>query len=318
MLFRSGVPASAYGNPALQCPGGQCVSLVGGNQKLAFERSDSKTFGLTVTPRFAPNVSASLDYYDINLKGAIAPFGATVPTILANCYGAAPGENPTQNPNNIYCRQAARNAAGEIFGGGFLGVTNGDVLLLNQNTGFLRVKGVDLQALYRSELAALGLHAIPGSLALSFNATYVKSHSIQELTSLPVYECAGSFGTICGQPVPTMRINSRVTWEAGERGTVSLRWRYLSGVTRDVDKFSGSVTDIPDHQIPAFSYFDLMGTWNALNNLTLSLGINNILGRQPPVLSRTVAVGDIQGLSNTFPATYDVDRQFFTAVSMSF
>lgn len=314
----TGVPAGAYGNPAFQCPGGQCVSLVGGNRNIEFERSDSKTFGLTLTPRFAPQLSASIDYYDINLKGAIAPFGATVPAILANCYGSAPGQNPTQDPNNIYCRQVARNSAGEIFGGGFLGATSGDVLLLNQNTGFLRVKGIDLQTTYRRDLVDWGLHWIPGSIAANFDANYVTSHSIQQLPSLPVYECAGLFGLTCGQPIPTVRVNSRLTWLAGDRGSLSLRWRYLSGVTRDSDKFSGTATDIPDHRIPAFSYFDLMGTWNALENVTVSLGVNNLFDREPPLLSRSVAVGNIQGLSNTFPATYDIDRQFFVGVSASF
>ncbi len=65
-------------NPAAQYNG-----LVGGNQDLNPETSDTYSYGFVFTPRFLPNFSWSLDYFDIKVEDLIGSVGADL--ILNNC-----------------------------------------------------------------------------------------------------------------------------------------------------------------------------------------------------------------------------------------
>lgn len=58
--------------------------VVGGNRDLKAETGDTQTLGLVFTPRFAPGLSMSLDYYRITLSDAVNLFTAN--TIIESCY----------------------------------------------------------------------------------------------------------------------------------------------------------------------------------------------------------------------------------------
>jgi iron complex outermembrane receptor protein len=58
--------------------------VVGGNPDLKAETGDTQTLGLVFTPRFAPGLSMSLDYYRITLTDAVNLFTAN--TIIESCY----------------------------------------------------------------------------------------------------------------------------------------------------------------------------------------------------------------------------------------
>ena len=85
--MNTGVTAAEYGNGIakgttingvagtnglLSCPAEQCSTLVGGNQKLQAETSDTVSYGGVFTPRFLPGFDFSVDYYDIDVKGAVS------------------------------------------------------------------------------------------------------------------------------------------------------------------------------------------------------------------------------------------------------
>ena len=56
----------------------------GGNRNLSPEISDTKSFGVVFTPTFIDGFSATVDYFDIDVKNYISTIGA--PTILSGCY----------------------------------------------------------------------------------------------------------------------------------------------------------------------------------------------------------------------------------------
>ncbi|MDO8408675.1 MAG: TonB-dependent receptor [Phenylobacterium sp.] len=58
--------------------------VIGGNPDLRAETGDTQTLGLVFTPRFAPGLSMSLDYYRITLADAVNLFTAN--TIIESCY----------------------------------------------------------------------------------------------------------------------------------------------------------------------------------------------------------------------------------------
>ena len=65
--------------------------------------------------------------------------------------------------------------------------------------------------------------------------------------------------------------------------------------------------------IDGTNYFDFAGTYRFNDNYSLTLGIDNLLDEDPPIL------GDNQEQANTYPATYDVfGRTYFLRGSVDF
>ncbi len=149
-------------------------------------------------------------------------------------------------------------------------------------------------------------------------ATRSCGYEQQSSVQLPTYQCAGAYGLTCGQPIPNWRTSVRGIWSPVTPLTLSLRWRFISSVVLDSDRFSGTQTDPPDHRLAAYSYFDLAGTWQVNSSLSLRAGINNLFDKEPPLVSRTIATASIFGFSNTFPGTYDIDRELFVGATMKF
>ncbi len=309
LCTETGVPAAAYGNANLQCPAGACRYFEGGNPHLGVETANSVTFGVSVTPAAAPAV-LSLDYYDIKLTNAIAAFGFAPQLLLQDCYGTAAGENPAQDPNNVYCKAVQRGANGTLFGSG-----NGGILQTLANIGAIHERGVDLALRYAPRLADLGVQVIPGSVSVDTRGSFLQSYAVQAQAGSPFMECAGAFGLTCGQPINKWRFNTRVSWSPSVYQTYALRWRYMSGVILDQDVFTGTETDPPNHKIDGVSYVDLYGTWRLGNHLVARAGVTNLADRRPPTLGSDVANGANSGLSDTFPGTYDVGRFVFVGLS---
>jgi iron complex outermembrane recepter protein len=309
LCHATGVPTAAYGDPLLQCPSETCEIFAGGNVALRPETADSITFGVAATPHFLPGFSASVDYYDIKITNAVGLLSSSAQVVLDNCYGSGPGQNPSQSAGNIYCQAIRRSPAGDIFTGGFNGSV-GDISLLNQNVSLLSVSGVDIAVNYQVPLANLGISAIPGTVGIQSTIAYVNSYKTQSNALLPSFECAGTFGQTCGQPIPYWRAATRFTWSPNDDVSLSLRWRYIEGVTLDADRFAGMVTEPPNHAIPSFSYLDFSGSWRVTPRLVLRASVLNIFGTNPPEISRDIATASIFGFSNTFPGTYDIGTQF--------
>ncbi|HKQ16428.1 MAG TPA: TonB-dependent receptor, partial [Steroidobacteraceae bacterium] len=80
----TGVPGSQFGSANLDSPAGQYQFNQGGNTALKPETSDTYSYGIVFTPRFAPGLSVSLDYFDIKVEDLISVFGAS--NTLDSCY----------------------------------------------------------------------------------------------------------------------------------------------------------------------------------------------------------------------------------------
>lgn len=115
---RTGVTPAEYGH-ILPCPANLCRDIEGGNPALKPESSFTKSLGLIVTPRFVRGLSATVDYFDIDVKNIIRQLGGDF--VLNEC--AATGQA-------YYCDLVTRGAHGYLF--------TGDTRLIDisQNTGF--------------------------------------------------------------------------------------------------------------------------------------------------------------------------------------
>src|SRR5439155_11796760 len=122
----SSVPSNGTGDLRTQLR-----SRIGGNPDLQPEKAQIFTAGVVLEPRFARNLSVTIDYYNVNVDNTITTIGAS--TILAGCY-------PTDGSAPNYCDLVQRDAS---QGGRISNIIN-----LNTNVGKDYTDGIDLGMQY--------------------------------------------------------------------------------------------------------------------------------------------------------------------------
>jgi outer membrane receptor protein involved in Fe transport len=287
----TGVTAAQYGN-IVDNPAGQFNQITGGNANLVAETSDAITLGVVITPSAIPNLSVSVDYFDIKIDDAIS----TVPaqTTLNRCL---------ETGDATFCDLIQRDTFGTLWlstvapGGAIAGVSE-----QNANVAQLSTSGIDLNVRYGFETNDFG------SFDFDYQSTFLSKLDTVPFEGADPIECAGFYAGSCGAPNPKYRHRFLASWTMNDFAA-ALTWRY-NGAT-DLDGIAGSELD---EQIEARSYFDLAGTYTVNENLTLRAGINNLLGQDPP-LSTNVGTGT--GNNNTYPGMYDVSRYIFFGVKVS-
>ena len=300
---RTGVTAAQYGNLGVN-PASQFNVQTGGNPALSPEKAHTWSYGFVFQPTFLPNFSATVDYYDIRITGAIEAQNGV--SVIDNC--ALTG-NPAE------CDLIHRNANGSLWL-----TTDGFVTTLSQNTGLLENKGVDINLHYTWNLDSFGklVFNLQGTDTISNTTqpnTAVPDPATGALVAGPSYNCAGFEGVTCGNPLPHWRHIFATDWATPWQGfDLHAQWRYI-GATQ-VDALSQSVllsspgTVFPgyDH-VPSFSYLDLSASVAINSSLSLRVGANNVLDKDPPIiLSANCPVGACN--NNTWVQTYDPTGRF--------
>ncbi len=306
------------GNAALlACPSEQCNQAVSGTATLKPETSDTRTIGVVFTPTFLQGLTATADYFNIDVSNEIGTIPVTV--TLANCYG--PAATPATEAQ--FCPAVHRSSSGQIFGAGFVSAPN-------VNTGFLHTKGVDFEANYNLSLDDLPVTAGLGDLQVAFVGTWLQEFEINPVKGGTPFSCAGLFGPTCSNntasgPLPRWRHRLRVTWTTPWDVEFSANWRFISGVKLDANtnipqlqSFGTPFFDAADNTINDFWYLDLAAAWNIRSGVELHAGINNLFDRLPPALS-TFVLPTGPGNDNTFPGTYDaLGRTMFVSLTIKY
>ncbi len=261
----TGVSTSRYGNIPAN-PAGQYNTLSGGNPNLKPEIADTNTFGVVITPSGLPGFSATLDYYDIKIKSTIGALAAD--DILRQC---ATTGNPT------LCSLIHRDQAGTLWL-----TPNGYTMTTNANIGQLRTAGVDVNLNYSLPV---------GSDLFDFNliGSYMSKSEIN--TGLYQYDCVGYFGNTCGVPSPKWRHLARFSWETGS-WDFNLGWRMVGAVTVDAASSNPALADVANiakykangsYHYSAYHYVDLGAAFKLGKSVQLTLGVNNIADKEPPL-----------------------------------
>jgi iron complex outermembrane recepter protein len=284
----SGVPQSQFGSQNLDSPAGQYQLNAGGQPNLQPETSDTYSYGIVFTPRFAPGLSVSIDYFDIDVTDLISTFGSE--NTLDACYGAN---------DAAACSRIHRNANGQLWLG------TGFVDDINRNIGGLETSGVDLNLNYTG--VDVGRW---GSLSFNLTGTYLDEIITDPgANGFPPFDCTGLFAGNCVSSLtnavnPELRTRLRIGWETPWNVDVALTHRYISGVWLD----DGALNRI-DRHLPHESYFDLFGSWSVTEQASVRLGINNVLDNDPSI---NASVG-VTGNGNTYPQVYDTLGRFIFA-----
>jgi iron complex outermembrane receptor protein len=315
---------------------GQANATGGGSLDLEPEKATSWTVGAVFQPDFVPGLSLSIDYYHILVTDAITS-PAPEDAIFA-CFGAPgaatqAGYAPTYNPTagsetNPVCTQIRRDPSG----GGLNAdpATTPGLFLPTTNQGRLETSGVDFTANYRRDLGFVGLD-------LNFVLNWTEQSKFQAIAGESFNrDCVGLYSINCGSPAnggtiqPEWQWSARATFSIGDID-LSLLWRHLDSVryefAEETPAFRGTLPDsagpiagreVDFNRIPAYDYFDLTGRFAVNDNLTLTLSVQNLFDKQPPILGNSIGTTTFNS-GNTFPSTYDaLGRRFVASARVRF
>ncbi len=230
----------------------QFVTINGGNPALKPEKSKSVTYGILFEP--SKNFSLGLDLFMIEVKDVIRA-GVPVATILAN---------PTTYANLIQrgAPDGDPSGVGRITG----------ISQTLTNLGQTNVDGVDVDAkatIYSSAEDRVVAH---------LNGTYMSKYETQNLDGSYSQQVNNGSGTLPG---------------------VVLRWRHTFSTTYDHGPWSATVAQnfqvqyndvrtalqastVPIRKVAPYETYDLQASYTGFKSMRLTLGIKNVLDRDPP------------------------------------
>ena len=271
---------------------------VGGNPNLQPEKAESRTLGLVWSPAFIPGFDMSLDWWNIELTDTIS--GLSGQAIANRCI---------RQGDAGACALITRGAGGTIV----------DLLSSGLNIGAADVEGYDLTLGYRIPESAWG------QFSLVWDTAYLASVKYDFDGDGIVGEVSEG-GNLVGEYQDgnnnwRIRSNLALRWELGDVGAA---WnaRYYSGQDEDCSGFNAANTALlcsdptrivnneagnpvaaPENYIPSVTYHDANVFWNAPWNAKITLGVNNVMDKDPPRSASTFA--------NSFDPQYEIPGRFY-------
>ena len=265
---------------------------------LAPEKADTITVGAVFTPKFLPGFSASIDFYDIKINGAIASFPAQ--QIVDNCFA----ELQTGGAG-AFCANTALSGSGSATE-----INSVTVQLLNLAS--LETRGVDFEFLYRTNLGG-------GRLTSRLFGSYVdRLISDDGLGQAPRYAAgiiqsrgsridrAGQLGGFTSglntgaTNVPHWQVNASLGYDTDKWGT-TFTGRWIDGGIVDAtlvqpgdeDYNPASPISVGGMNVASRFYLHWSGHINLVKRdsktVQLYAVVNNVLNQTPPFPNTQVA-----------------------------
>ena len=276
------------------------------------EKADTWTVGAIFQPDFVPNLSLSVDYYNIIINNALTT--PTVGDILSKCFATL----TATSASSLACTSIQRDPA---TGGldGDASTTPGVPQPLT-NSGRLATDGIDVSANWKTDLTD------DIALSLSFAGNYTLHSKFRAEAGGLNRECVGYYSINCtsvGSILPKFSFNQRTTVSFGDVD-VSLLWRHISGTKQepfdaDESNFGSNGPAFPAFQkIKAFNWFDLTTRASVTDNFELTLSVMNLLDKDPPTVGSNIGSTTFNS-GNTYPSTYDaIGRRYAVGARLKF
>lgn len=288
-LARFGLDPRTYTlNPAFV--GFAYGGISGGNPKLKEEEGTSLTYGFVYTSRFIPELTLSVDFYDIEIDGVITSPDPT--SIVNGCY------DNFDTIDNQYCGLITRYADQTNVGYGAIQT----VVLSTRNLAKLSTSGIDFQIDYRLMLG-------PGALSTRVIANYVDSYDEK-----PLADAVLSNELVGGPRNPEIRGGVQLGYNIN---TLSFGYqlRYISGVRFARVEAANPVELQDPYTVGSETISDVHAAYAfgiAGHRYQLSAGVDNVFNTEPPPGSRT---GRFTGGS---PYYDPIGRFFYAGLRASF
>jgi len=250
-----------------------------GNPNLAPEKADTTTIGVIYQPNRLPGFSMSVDYYDIDLRDAIATLGG--PVTIRECFNGA----------TVLCDQLHRDADG---------------VLIAVHTPFLNVSrrktsGIDLEMNQQLDVG-------PGNLNVRMLVNWVDENLTHNLGSDPI-DSAGDLNNPEWQAI----LGARYSFG---RASIYVQERYYSSTALSAI-LTPAQLDPALNRVDRRFYTDLTINYGDPERWEAFFTINNLFDRDPPrVYNNYFVFGTSGGNTSTF---YDmVGRRYTTGVRFNF
>jgi iron complex outermembrane recepter protein len=258
----------------------------GGNPNLNPEEADTRTVGLIFQPPGLSGFQASVDWYEIDISGAVGQLG--IQALVDECFDF---------PNSDTCNLVHRDP-------------NSNVIVLVENVfvniNAAKASGTDFELAYRADVG-------PGSLGWRFLATQLSENSITNFGAAKV-DFAGDIGV---QEFPDLKFTTSVTWNQGPFSAF-VQARYIDSGLYDARDIEG--VTISDNSVDSVLYTDARisygqdrsnGRWEVFGSVT------NLFDEEPPVVPGfssfsgqasqvNVGIHDLLGRRYTIGFKYDL------------
>jgi hypothetical protein len=272
-------------------PGGSSYGIIeiqGGNPHVAPEKAETLTYGLVHTPYWAPGLTASISYFDLKIRDAIAQLG--VDNILDQCHA---GEE-------IACALIRRDPLSQQL------IEVRDVFI---NVAQARTRGIDIEIDYAHPVRLFG-----GSERLNVQAS--ANRIIEMSTTMlgaPAVDRAGQTGR--GIAAPTWRSNVMATYTRGPFELFAEQ-RYIGPGLRDATQVAG--IDIDDNSVSAAWYTSIGASYrlSVRGGHTDIYGVvNNLFDADPPRAPTATAFGTVHTNEELFDP---LGRRYTVGVRLRF
>jgi outer membrane receptor protein involved in Fe transport len=277
----------------------------GGNPDLEPEVGHTWTLGAVITPAALPDWTFAVDYFVIELDGAIGDINTR-----ETCFDEA-------NVQHLFCDRIFRDESGNVA----------KEIYLTGNRGIMDTSGLDLQASGSVELNdAWSIGGQTATLGVNLIWTHLLSFEEQESPVSSVFECAGFFGGPCqtsqygnwGGSDTTYtrnRVRTSVSYTAGPLD-LYLAWRWIEGSESGRWEYKEAYPWVEDLAIKSVSdrqYLDLGAGFSFTDHVSARLGVNNVFDTDPPNMA------DNTWDNNTDTGLYDVfGRSYYLTLSMQY
>ncbi|MBU8976643.1 MULTISPECIES: TonB-dependent receptor [unclassified Lysobacter] len=322
---REGVPANGYvqNNPQIRI-------TVGGNPELQPEKSESYTLGFVYSPNYVEGLDVSLDWWQIKIEDAITTIGGA--NIIQQCLDSG-GTSPA-------CSLYSREPGGQIIdlldtttniGGTKVEGYDLTVSYRLPETAWGKFSftwDTTYMSSYENDINGNGVYGEDNLQVPAIGAPFF----FDEGGNL-----VGEYDGPNQLNYWRIRSNLATRWEMGDWGAT---WnvRYYSSQSEPCQNFEDygysflctdhtRTTGLPtdsngngvwdgtaggdaitpvasaEHHIGSTTYHDVSAYWNAPWNARITVGINNLFDKNPPISATTFA--------NSFDPQYEVPGQFF-------
>jgi len=265
----------------------------GGNPELDPETSKTYTVGFVLEPAILPGFSTSVDYWKVDIGGAIGTLGTQ--RIVRDCFNS--------NKTASVCNLITFDSSGFVA----------QVRNITQNIAAAAGRGIDIEMGYRTPVS---LFRDGGeSMAVRVFWSHLKENATQTDRANPTtyLDVAGQVGV---GSLPTDAVTATLSYRAGGF-SLGLSSRYIGdGYYNKSYNQPLRRPDVLDNTIGSVTYFNLEGgySWDMSGGKAeLFANVQNLLDRDPPMIAQPfdVALGQT-GTGGTNAGLYDMLGRRFT------
>lgn len=267
-----------------------------GNLNLKPEKADTTNIGIVLQPSFLPGFTASVDWWNIDLKGGIATISEA--NTLLFCFRG----------QQQFCNSIVRNSAGVVT----------QVSASPFNYAAQTTRGMDFEGSYRMPVADL-VSSWSGDVALHANATLYLKNYVNSGVGQPTDDVGQNSG---GAP-PNWRLSATLQYSLEALSTSLTARAFSSGTINNdfIECTAGCPTSTPDHRtitnnhLPGALYFDasVSYTFNPSDAMEFEafLNVKNLLNAAPAIVPQDPTFGYNNFLTNV--SKYDALGRVYRA-----